>query len=373
MRDGCGVGILGIGVCLPDTVRDNSWWPDEWRERYTERRSGDMVGVVETADASAEAATIGRAMPKYLSDLFRGARQRRVIDEDDDSSDLEVRACTEALTVAGLDASEIDLLIGHSQVPDQPRPDNHPTVAKKLGLRADLAAFSLNAACASFLPHVTVATRLIEAGDHRHALLYQSSAISRITDFGAPVSPTVGDGAVAEVIGPVPAGLGLVARVQRMFPEFSDALVLTPVRGDARWHEDSGGLVARPLNLDHVRRMGAEAPRFAREACGEVLERAGASVEDVDFFACTQPAAWYGETCARALGLPDHKWVPAAMHFQKYGHLMAASAALNLWVAWAHQLIHQGDLVLVYSPGVGFTTTASLIRWTLPDYEMSAT
>jgi 3-oxoacyl-[acyl-carrier-protein] synthase III len=55
--------------------------------------------------------------------------------------------------------------------------------------------------------------------------------------------------------------------------------------------------------------------------------------------------------------------VPPEEHFQRFGHLLPASAPLNLWVAWSQGRLRRGDLVLVYSPGVGFTQVASLLRW----------
>jgi 3-oxoacyl-[acyl-carrier-protein] synthase-3 len=105
-----------------------------------------------------------------------------------------------------------------------------------------------------------------------------------------------------------------------------------------------------------------EGVAFAKEACEEVLQKCGYSTSDVDLLVCSQPQVWFGEACAEALGLGD-RFVPPEEHFQKYGHLLPASAPLNLWVAWSQGRLRRGDLVLVYSPGVGFTQVASLLRW----------
>jgi 3-oxoacyl-[acyl-carrier-protein] synthase-3 len=368
VADGVGVGIVGIGVCLPEHRRDNDWWPQGWAARQQERASGDLIGVVERAAlAGEEEDVLQRAISRWAGDPFRGARSRRVIADDQESSDLEVSACAAALECAGLQSSDIDLLVGYSQVSDDAGPANHGIVAHRLGLEDHTASFTLEAGCASFLPQLTVATRLVQVGDHRRALLYQSSAISRVTDYDTQVSPNVGDGAVAQVVAEVSPGLGLVARVQTTYGELRDGLVLTRRDGAARWYEPGGdGLIVAPRSMASVYRMGAHAPAFARETCGRVLDAAGVGVDDVDFFICAQAAAWYTEACATALGLPSRKWTPPSAHFQRYGHLLAGSAPLNLWVAWSRGHLDVGDLVLLYSPGVGFTTTATLLRWSLP-------
>jgi 3-oxoacyl-[acyl-carrier-protein] synthase-3 len=113
-------------------------------------------------------------------------------------------------------------------------------------------------------------------------------------------------------------------------------------------------------------RMGADGPEFAREACALLLERAGYTTRDVDLFVTAQPTAWFTETCAAAVGVPADKTVPLEEHFQRFGHLLAASLPLNLWVAWSTGRLRKGDLVLAYSPGVGFTQTAALLRWAMP-------
>jgi 3-oxoacyl-[acyl-carrier-protein] synthase-3 len=94
-----------------------------------------------------------------------------------------------------------------------------------------------------------------------------------------------------------------------------------------------------------------------------LLDRVGVTIDEVDFFVCSQPNAWYGAAAARGLGLPDHKRVEIEAHSCKYGHLMAASAPLNLYVAAAQGRLQRGDLVLIFSPGAGFVQTACLYRW----------
>lgn len=351
--EGCGVGIVGLGVALPETVRRNDWWAS----RTATDPGRDFVRAAERAMRGAAAD----------DDPFRGTVERRVLEDHLRPSDLEIAACRDALRTAAVTPGDVDLLLGFSQVPDDICPASVGRVAHELGLPREVTAIDLDAGCASFLPHLTTAVRFIEARDHRVGLLFQSSATSRVTDYDVPSSVLVGDGAVAQVVAAVEPGLGFVGRVQLLRGELADGVVIARTDGDARWYD--GGTVA-PMAVTSrdraaAREMGARGAEFAAEACGVLLERHGVGPGDVDFFACAQATSWFGEACAKAVGVREGRYTAPAEHFQRYGHLLAGSAPLNLWVAWSTGRLRKGDLVLVYSPGVGLVQCASLVRWAM--------
>lgn len=362
---GCGVGIVGLGAGLPTQVRGNDFWSEQWQQSREEdfARKAEM-SVLASGDSPDEAAAIKRVW----DDVFKGAVERRVIASDQNSSDLELRACADALAVADLQPSDIDLLIGYSQVPDEAEPPNHGHNSHRLGLPLEATVFTLDAGCASFLPHLTTAVRLIQSGDNQRALIYQSSASSRIIDYNTPSSPYLGDGAMAAVVAPVPTGLGMVGRVQLTRGELYDAIVLARPHAAERWHEaptTDEPMVSFSRNVEHARVMGAHGPAFCRETCHLLLQRHGLTPADVDFFVCAQSTAWWADACAKAAEIPDGRYVTSKDHFERFGHLLPASAPLNLWLAWTAGRLHIGDLVLVYTPGAGFIQTATLLRWAL--------
>jgi 3-oxoacyl-[acyl-carrier-protein] synthase-3 len=359
--EGCGVGIVGLGCFLPEAVRHNDYFT----------ALGFSGGGDDDLSADAERAAgadslIGRSLERWRSDPFRGAVERRVAAPEHRSSDLEAFACEDALRRAGRTIDQVDLLVGYSQLSDDAGPGNHGRVARKLGCSEAITAMTLEAGCASFLPQLAVSTRLVQAGDARAALLYQSSISSRINDPRSPVGHLLGDGAVAEVVGRVDPGLGLVGWVQRTRGELCDGLLLGRADGNPDWTAPS----PVPLQIfgrdrAAAARMGAEGPAFARRACLELLDRHGLVPADIDFLVVAQASVWFGAVCAEAIGIPVERTVPPEDHFQRYGHLLAGSAPLNLWVAWSTGRLRKGDLVLLYSPGVGFTMAAVLLRWAL--------
>ena len=71
---------------------------------------------------------------KYTSDPFRGGSKRHVLPVSEEPSSLEVEAGRRALTEAGLEPGDIDLLVVYSQRPDWLAPRNHALVAHRLGI-----------------------------------------------------------------------------------------------------------------------------------------------------------------------------------------------------------------------------------------------
>ncbi len=357
---GVGVGITGMACCLPSAVRTNHWWGERASMTGPLGESADRVAASGDDDDPALA-----VVRRWARDPFHGARERRVIDDAHTSKDLEVAACRAVLQQQSLASDDVAALIGYSQISDDVGLGNHGLVAHDLELPRTLLAFSLEAGCASFVPQVATATGL---ATQSQVLLYQSSATSRVTDYERPESVVTGDAAMAQTVGPVDAGLGFVDSVCITRGDLRESVVLAPEDGRRRWYEAGEHPTRMTIairNSRHVVQMGSVGPAFCREACLLLLERNGATPADVDFFVCAQPGAWFGDACALALEVPRSRIVPPEDHFQRYGHTLAASAPLNLWVAWTTGRLRKGDLVLVYSPGVGFTQAAMLMRWSL--------
>ena len=79
-----------------------------------------------------------------------GIRERRIAADDETTTTLSVHAARDALAVAGLDATELDLVIVATCSPDYPLPATSVTVATALGATR-AAGFDLQAACSGFL------------------------------------------------------------------------------------------------------------------------------------------------------------------------------------------------------------------------------
>jgi 3-oxoacyl-[acyl-carrier-protein] synthase-3 len=366
---GNGIGIVGMGECLPDEVRTNDFWPADWREVQTRKLPHDLMASVDEAAAKGAKEVdpeIVRYAGPYFADLFRGVKERRVIGHDQMPSDLEAGACRAAMVAASVEPHEIDALIGYSAVQDLIGVENTGLVSFKLGLRNDVAALAVTAACASFVYQIRVASRLVEAGEFNKVLVFVSSAGSLIMDYGSPASVVPGDVAVAAVISRVEDGHGYVGTTTSTHGELHRAILVVPQEASVDtpwWRGDGGPFVAKRGDAFAGHYVGTHAASVCRPTVQRLLEKTGAHIEDVAYMAVSQAGAWFGRAMADSVGLDHSRILSFELQFARYGHLMAGSVALNLLLGHRHGHIKKGDLVLLYSPGLGFVTSASLMRW----------
>ncbi len=366
----CGVGIVGMGYGVPDAVRTNDWWPASWRAEHEARLAADVVGSVEKAAQRGAADVdpeVARHAGPYLRDLFRGTRERRVLEDGLAPSDIEARACVAALADAGVDPAEVDLVLGSSLVPDYAILGNQALVAHKIGLRRDVAVMDVDGGCTSLVHQIRVASRLVQTGEARVALVYVSAMVSRVTDYSQPSSVMVGDGAVAAVIRRVADGFGYVAASTTTIGEMHAGIRCvprsapeTPWYATDRMHEP---MTVQRVDARAAHAAGVRSASLFRETTARLFAATGYGPEDVAYLAVSQAGAWFGRAMADAIGIPHARLLPPSDQFERFGHMMQASVAMNLLQGWRTGRLRAGDLALIYSPGVGFTTAAALVRW----------
>lgn len=359
-----GVGILGLGVALPPRVRDNSFWAGVIGPRDESQRRGDVLAVERSAKGAETKMPpeIVEAIAATGDDLFRGARERRVIDDDAPVSDLEVEAALAAMRDAGVGPDEIDLVLVHSLLPDLLIPSNAPAVQDKLGLTR-AAAWSLDVGCASTQAQLVTAAALVRSGAFRKVLIVQSHAGTRSVDPKTVTSTNFGDAAAAAVLGAVPEGFGIVGHWQRTDGSLRDGIVLAPVvdgRPERAWWKTAAVQQLASFDTDVGKTAGLRACEFCREASLGALAEAGMSTDDVDLYIGNQSLGWFVDACRRALGLPREK---AMDTFAEVANIGDAAILFNLHAARAQGRLPHDARVLLYSPSAGFTRSAVVLRW----------
>lgn len=353
------VRICGIGVYLPEEIRTNEAWPEElvakWKERAALQWSRAQTSEerVESQGATKTLAGISR----YASDPFRGTRERRVMSPTQTAVEMEAAACEDALQRAGLSASDIDVVMGFSLCPDYINVPNACSVHRLLGLRSDTLALDVSAVCNSFQAQLFLAEALIKSGGARHALLVQSSPMTRMEPEQNPQSAWFGDGATAVVLGPADGTRGVLASVHRTDGSVAGGVV-HGVPG-ARWYDD-GKIEMYSEDPAASRSMLVRLADQAKDSIGEALELAGLTHEDVAFYAGHQSTAWMQPVTAEHAGLSHARTVDT---FSWAGTLSAANIPLALSVAEREGLLAAGDVVALFSPGTGMTWSATVMRW----------
>jgi 3-oxoacyl-[acyl-carrier-protein] synthase III len=129
-----------------------------------------------------------------------GISQRRVLLDQESIRALAIEAATSALTMAGVKAEELDLVIVATSSADDLFGDA-PSIAAALGCSTDTVAFDLTAACSGFLFGTVTASKFLQAGSQGKALVVGADALSRWVDWDDRNSCILfGDGAGAMVL-----------------------------------------------------------------------------------------------------------------------------------------------------------------------------
>jgi 3-oxoacyl-[acyl-carrier-protein] synthase-3 len=318
------VTITGLGVNVPDRVVTND----------------ELSQYVDTSDEWIRERT--------------GIRERRMASKEEALSDVSMPAALAALDQAGVDGSEIDLLIVATVTPDMAFPSTAALLADRLGA-AQAAAYDLSAGCTGFVYAVAQAYGMVAGGLSRRALVVGGDLLSRILDWEDRSTLVLfGDGAGAVVLEPSdePGFLGF-------------ELGADGGGGENLWLPGSGSRLFDPSER-YVKMNGREVFKFATrvlvQSATDVLARCDASVDDVDVYVPHQANVRIIDHAAKKLGFPKEKVV---MNVDRYGNTSSGSIPLALADATADGRLRRGELVLMTGMGAGLTWGSALMRWSI--------
>ncbi|HTR51038.1 MAG TPA: 3-oxoacyl-[acyl-carrier-protein] synthase III C-terminal domain-containing protein [Kofleriaceae bacterium] len=353
------VGILGIGTHLPAQVRTNDYWSSDVVAAWGERMAARVTRAdADHTDAMTEGARLTlRAMGEVAADPFRGAVERRVMDDATTVHEMEAAAARQAIERAGIEPNAIDVVLTQSPVPENLFVNSACVTHRLLGLRERCLAMGTEAACNAFAVHASLARGLIASNTARYVLSIHSSAMTRIMRRSEPDSAWWGDGATAVVFGPVSDGRGLLSSVHHADGASCDALVLGVQ--NRRWWED-GSISLTSLDRLHTRRMLLTLADRARDAIAASIAAAGLRPSDVGFYASHQGTAWLTNVTASHAGLAHAKTITT---FPSFGNLNSANIPLILAIAEREHVLRDGDVVTTFSGGVGETWSSLCLRW----------
>ena len=154
---------------------------------------------------------LGEDINEFVSRIL-GIRERHVCAEDESTADLATNASREALESAGLDPSELDLIILATDTPEQLSPATSVVVQHRIGA-ANAGTFDVNSACAGFVTALDTASKFIIADSaYRNVLVVGAYAMSKYLDLHDKKTATIfADGAGAVVLQASNDGGGFLA------------------------------------------------------------------------------------------------------------------------------------------------------------------
>jgi 3-oxoacyl-[acyl-carrier-protein] synthase-3 len=280
-----------------------------------------------------------------------GIKARHIADPDETTGSLAIEASRWALEAAGIDASEVGLIVLGTATPDQTFPSTATKVQAALGIN-DCVAFDVQAVCSGFLYALSVAESMIRAGTADTALVIGAETFSRIMDWEDRTTCVLfGDGAGAVVLKAEDGDRGVLA---------------TKLHADGRHNQllyvDGGPSTTGTVGK--LRMKGQEVFRHAvvnlANVVTEVAALGGFDAADIDWVVPHQANRRILDATARKLGLsPDKVIVTVDQH----ANTSAASVPLALDVAVRDGRIKRGDLLVLEAMGGGFTWGAAAIRY----------
>jgi 3-oxoacyl-[acyl-carrier-protein] synthase III len=318
--------IAGTGSYLPEKVLTND----------------DLAKFVDTSDEWIAART--------------GIRERHVAAEGETTGDLAYQASLRALEAAGVDASELDLIVLGTTTPDLIFPSTACLLQHRLGANG-CPAFDVNAACSGFVYALSIADKFIRSGAAKTALVVGSETLTRMldwTDRGTCV--LFGDGAGAVVL-KADAETGIL----------STHLHADGGKKELLWNPVGVSVGFKPGEHNagvKVLMTGNEVFKHAVKALDsvveETLEANGLDRGEIDWLIPHQANLRIIEATAKRLDMPMERVVVTV---DKHGNTSSGSVPLALDVAVRSGSVQRGQLVLLEAFGGGFTWGSALLRY----------
>jgi len=298
-----------------------------------------------------------------------GIRERRWVELGPDDvalqtgSEMGAAAARMAISEAGIDKDEIDLILYATLSPDVFFPGNGVFIEDLLELNT-AGAMDIRNQCTGFVYALAAADGFIRTGTARTVLIVgqeiQSTGLNLTTE-GRDLAVLFGDGAGAVLVQACEDDRGVLASVLHSQGRYARELI-----GEAPMSTHRGRVTAEIMaegrQFPHMngQMVFKHATRRFCESIREVLEKGGVEIGDVNLVVPHQANQRITDAVANRMGLSREK---VFSNIAKYGNTTAASIPIALAEAVREGRLEQGDLLVTVAFGSGFTWGANLVRW----------
>jgi 3-oxoacyl-[acyl-carrier-protein] synthase-3 len=289
-----------------------------------------------------------------------GIKERRVAAEGEALSDFAIPAAQSALEMAGVEGSEVDLVICATVCPDQVFPATSTVIQHAIGA-SDAAAFDVSAACTGFIYALGIAQRFIESGASKTAVVVGGEVLTKFVDWtDRQTCVLFGDGAGAVVLKAVEDEEAGILSVSMHSDGSLGDLIFRPGGGSL----NPPSVETTERGLDFIKMRGNEtfkiAVRSLAEVSNQALEECDLEHEDVSWFIPHQANLRIINAVGQRLEIPDGR---TYVNIERYGNTSAASIPIALDELNRDGKISSGDVLLFSAFGAGLTWGASVVRW----------
>lgn len=295
-----------------------------------------------------------------------GIEERRFAPEGMCASDLVFAAAEKLISDLKINKEEIDLLVFVSQTPDYRMPATSVLLQDRLGLSKQTMAFDLSLGCSAFVYGLSVVFSLVQTGHIRKALLLDGETRSKVYHpKDRRVAFLFGDGGVAALIEKDPSfGTSYFS----LNSDGSREDLIKIKSGGYRNPSSQESVLEKQVDEhgnistdEHGQMNGPEVFNFVLQEIPKdfklILETAGISKEEIDFFVFHQANAFMNGYLAKKLKLPLEK-VPSCI--REFGNTSSVSIPLTI-VSQLKGKMEGSKKVLLSGFGVGVSWASAVM------------
>jgi 3-oxoacyl-[acyl-carrier-protein] synthase-3 len=276
-------------------------------------------------------------------------------------SGMALAASQEALRRAGLEATQLDIIVDYTILPQEflvPAWNMSNKLQHELGAKKAFTVGFSGGGASNFLVALSSAAALLQANENLKTALLVASDVtipgSRVLNPGDPVS-VLGDAASAVIL-QRGATRNVVVDTELWSDGANHDVYYIP--GGALAHQDEAELYR--MELDPSRYDGARKAERLRRLTNPLLERAGVQFDDVVFFLYPNISSQDQSEFQQAFGATAKQL--CLSNRETHGHLQGSDFVLNYLTMLENGSVPEGGYVLAASHGMGFLAGVSLIR-----------
>jgi 3-oxoacyl-[acyl-carrier-protein] synthase-3 len=284
-----------------------------------------------------------------------GIEQRHIAADNETTVDLAEKAARKAIEAAGIDSSEIDLIVFATSTPDKIFPSSACILQARLDIHG-CPAFDIQAVCTGFVYALAIAEKFIKTHSAKKALVVGAEVFSRILDWkDRGTCVLFGDGAGAVIL-EASKETGILSSHIHADGKYENLLLVPHGIGDGYEEVKKGNA--------HVEMRGNEVFKMAVNTLGRIVDETLAAnrmmKSDIDWLVPHQANTRIISATAKKLKMSMKQVVVTV---NKHGNTSAASVPLALDVAVRDGRIKANELVLLEAFGGGFTWGSVLLRY----------
>jgi len=325
-----GIKIIGTGSYVPEKILTNF----------------DIEKMVDTTD-------------EWIRERS-GITERRVAADDQATSDLATIAAQNAMSMANIEADELDLIVVATVTEDMSFPSTACIIQNNIKA-VNAVCFDIHAACTGFIYGLDIVTSMMSSGRYNKAMLIGAEKLTTITDYeDRSTNFLFGDAAGAIIFSNTDDSKNcLLGSSLRSDGSFKD--ILNMPGGGSR-------VPIRENNVsDRLHYLKMDGPKVFKLAVNtmvkvstEAIVAADVTVDELRWIIPHQANLRIINGVGKRLKVSTDK---VFINVDKFGNSSSATTILSLDQLVRSGKVESGDKILLTAFGAGLTSGAAVLEW----------